>query len=496
MLSSMEFPPVIERLLGDEELIIVLPLLETDIYDEIIHALEKKGAKVSKSNYLKYEDIRTSSLAILGADNPLVGRLYGGGMTQGGFSLLVKKNPWNSKKVTGIFSARSKEEVHAAFQKIFHYGKYSSLSFDHGINVEKKINEAARGLTEELFEQTIAIELSTLKNLSEVMARVGSKEIVYVGETHDQFSHHLMELEIIKDLHRRGKEIAIGMEMFQRPFQKALDDYIEGRIDEKEFLKKTQYFKRWGFDYNLYRPILQFARAEKIPVVALNIQQEIVDKVFRRGLDSLSEEEAGLVPSQMDFSDQAYKERLEKIFREHEDFETQNFDFFYEAQILWDETMSESIDAFLKARPSYQMVVLTGNGHLTFGSGIPKRTARRRGYDYAIILNGVNVEKNIADYVLYPETVPRPISPKLMVLLTEKGGKVEITAFPHGSKSKKAGIKVGDAILSIDRTPIDDIDDLKIELLSKKKGEKVKLRILRRGLFGMKQEMDFDVALQ
>ena len=49
-----------------------------------------------------------------------------------------------------------------------------------------------------------------------------------------------MELEIIKDLHRRGRNIAIGMEMFQRPFQKALDDYIEGKIDEREFLKSNR----------------------------------------------------------------------------------------------------------------------------------------------------------------------------------------------------------------------------------------------------------------
>src|SRR5208283_3804696 len=106
-------------------------------------------------------------------------------------------------------------------------------------------------------------------------------------------------------------------EMFQRPFQKVVDDYIEGRIDERAFLKGTEYFKRWGFDYNLYKPILLFARADKIPVVALNQRQELVNKVFRGGLDSLSEEEKKSVPSQMDFSDDTYRERLTKVFGEH-----------------------------------------------------------------------------------------------------------------------------------------------------------------------------------
>ena len=356
-------------------------------------------------------------------------------------------------------------------------------------------DENSRGVKEELPKPPMAVEISTLKTLAEVMERVAGKKIIYVGENHDQFSHHVMELEVIKDLHRRGKKIAIGMEMFQRPFQSALDDFIEGRIDERELLKKAQYFKRWGLDYNLYRPILKFARSERIPVVALNMSQEIVDKVFQGGLDSLSEEEKKLVPSRMDFSDDAYKERLKKAFQEHEHFGAGNFNFFCQAQILWDETMSESVDEFLKAHPTDQMVVLAGNGHLAYGSGIPKRTARRNGYDHAIILNDADLEKDIADYVLFPKTIPGLTSPKLMVLLKEEGGKVQITGFPSGSNSEKAGMKVGDMILSIDHTPVRDIDDVKIDLLFKKKGEKAKVRILRKGLFGS-QEIDFEVVLQ
>ena len=496
MLSISEFPPVIGRLIGEEKPIIVLPSSGLEVYDEVINAFKGKGDAVSGADQLRFPDIRASSLLILGADNPLVRRLFGGLATGAGFTVLIKENPWNSKKVIGIFNARSKEEVEAAFQKIFHYGKYSVISFDHGVNVYKKIDETKRGITKELWEQPVAIDVSALKSLSDVIEHVASKKIIYVGETHDQFSHHAMQLEIIKDLYRKGRNVAIGMEMFQRPFQKALDDYIEGKIDEREFLKNTEYFRRWGFDYNLYRPILQFARSERIPVVALNMRQEMVDKVFRGGLDSLSEEEKEFLPSQMDFSDDAYKERLKKIFREHEHFRTSNFDFFYQAQILWDETMSESIDKFLRTHPSYQMVVLAGSGHLTYGSGIPKRTARRNGYDYAIILNDVDSEKNIADFVLLPGTIPYVSSPKLMVLLMEERGKVKIVGFPQGSISEKAGMKVGDIIQSIDHTPVDSVDDVKIELLFRKKGDKVKVKILRKTFLSGSKEMVFEATLQ
>jgi aminopeptidase N len=496
MLSIDEFPPVIARLIGDEKRMIVLPPRGVEIYREVIDRFKGKEVSLSEPEQIKYIEPGSSSLIILGADNSAVGRLYGSVVVRGGFGVLMKENPWNRWKVVGIFDARSKEEVEEAFQKIFHYGKYSTLFFNHGNNVYKKMDKSADGITEALLKEAVAVEVSTLKTLPEMMAHVADRKIIYVGETHDQYSNHVMELEVIKDLHRRGRKIAIGMEMFERPFQKVVDEYIEGKIDKREFLKGTEYFKRWGFDYNLYRPILKFARSEKIPVVALNQRQEIADKVFRSGLDSLSEEERKSVPSRMDFSNEAYKRRLEKIFQEHEGFEKKNFDFFYQAQILWDETMSESINEFLKGHPEDQMVVLAGSGHLEYGYGIPQRTARRNGYDYAIILNDVGLEKGIADYVLFPGTIPGIRSPRLMVFVKEVDGKVEITGFPPGSASEKAGMKVGDILLAIDHTPIKKIEDVKIELLFKKKGDRVDVKLLRKSFFGANQEMHFEVVLQ
>jgi uncharacterized iron-regulated protein len=499
MLSIDEFPPVIARLIGDEKRMIILPPQRVEIYREVIDTFKGEGGSLIEPEQIKYIEPGTSSLIILGANNPAIGRLYGSVVTRGGFSVLIKENPWNRWKVVGIFNARSKEEVEAAFQKIFHYGKYSAISFDHGVNIYKEIDQSAPGITEELLKKAVAVEISTLKTLPEIMTRVAEKKIIYVGETHDRASHHVMELEVIKDLHRRGRKIAVGMEMFQRPFQKVLDEYIEGKIDEREFLKGTEYFKRWGYDYNFYRPILEFARSKKIPVVALNQKQEMVDKVFGGGLDSLSEEERKSVPLRMDFSDEAYKERLKKVFIEHHDieqFKTGNFDFFYQAQILWDETMSESINEFLKVHPDDQMVVLAGSGHLEYGSGIPQRTVRRNGYDYAIILNDVDLEEGIADYVLFPGTIPGIRSPELNVFLREIDGRVEIIGFPQGSVSEKAGMKVGDILIAINQTPIKKIEDLKIELLFKKAGERVTVKILRKGFFNAHQEIRFEVVLQ
>jgi aminopeptidase N len=318
---------------------------------------------------------------------------------------------------------------------------------------------------------------------------------VYVGEYHDRVSHHNVQLQVLQGLHRKDPKIAVGMEMFQRPFQKALDDYIAGSIDEREFLKRSEYFKRWGFDYNLYKPIIDFCREQKIPVVALNISREIVEKVAQKGLDALSEEEKKEIPLHMDFSDDEYKERLKDIFGRHGSGGEKKFDFFYQAQVLWDEIMSQFIDEFLKKNPDRRMVGITGGGHLAYGSGIPKRTFRRNGYEYAIILNDADVEQDIADYIVFPKPLDGVTAPKLNVLFTEKDGKISIADFSDESISKKAGLKVGDVLLSLDGANMKSVEEVKLALFFKKKNDTLKVKVMRRRFFLGDTEKEFEIKL-
>ena len=72
------------------------------------------------------------------------------------------------------------------------------------------------------------------------------------------------------------------MEMFTRPYQPFLDQWVAGEIDENKFLEETQWDKEWGYDYNLYKDILDFAREKKIPVIALNAPKELVKIVSKK----------------------------------------------------------------------------------------------------------------------------------------------------------------------------------------------------------------------
>jgi len=354
---------------------------------------------------------------------------------------------------------------------------------------DKPDNDTTRKeIAVEAKEDPPVVDMSALKKLSQVIESVSGKKIVYVGEYHDNYAHHNVQLEVIKGLYRKNKRQAIGMEMFQRPFQKVLDDYIKGDMDEREFLRRSEYFGRWRFDYNLYKPILDFARAEKVPVIALNQRKEIVEKVAKLGLEGLTPEEKREIPEQLDFSDKAYKEKLKEVFALHTMGSNGKFDFFFQSQVLWDETMSQSIDDFFRGNPDFRkdgrMVVLAGVGHLAFGSGIPKRTHRRNGYDYAVILNDKDIEKDIADYIVQPKHIEGETSPKLMVALKEdeKKGPV-ITGFPENSVSEKAGLRTGDVIVSFDGNKVGSMEDLRLELFFKKKGDTAKVKVLRKVLF-------------
>jgi uncharacterized iron-regulated protein len=481
--------------MGDEKRLVSVPE-EAEKYADLIEVLEKQGFTAKRQKEIKNSDIKDSSPLFMDIDNPFVKRLFGSLDTPGpGFTLIVKDNPLNPSRVVAVAHGDSKEEVTKAARKIARYGRYSLLRFKDGKNVEKEVEWTERGVGFVLYERYFGVQPDETFTLNKIIDRVVQKEIIYVGETHTDYEDHRLQLDVIRKLHQRGRKIAIGMEGFQRLFQKALDDYMAGTITEKEFLKKTEYFKRWRVDYLLYREIINFAKANSIPLVALNLRSEIVKKISRGGFESLTEEEKKEIPRDMDFSDEDYRERLKEIFKKHGGGDI-NFESFYRTQILWDETMAHSVDEFLKKNPDYQMVVLAGTGHVIYGSGIAKRAYRLNKKEYATLINGSRggLEKDMADYVLFLKPLSPPPTPKLMVFLRETRGRVAVTGFPGESISREAGLKKGDVIISIGGERINSSDDVKIALFDRKPGETVKVRVLRKRFLFREEELEFELT--
>ena len=218
-----------------------------------------------------------------------------------------------------------------------------------------------------------------------IIDRIEGDNVIYLGENHDRIEHHQRQLEIITQLHQHRAsqlKLAIALEMFQRPFQPVLNRYLAGKIDEDRLKQQTEYETRWGFDWEFYAPILRFARANQIPLIALNTPAEITFKVAESGLNSLQGSDFRYIPplTEIDLDNQIYRQRLEQIYYQHVENDignSEDADNFFTAQVLWDETMAEAIANYYQNYPESQIVVLVGKAHVMYDYAIPDRVARR-----------------------------------------------------------------------------------------------------------------------
>jgi uncharacterized iron-regulated protein len=214
------------------------------------------------------------------------------------------------------------------------------------------------------------------------LQKLAQAGVVYLAEIHDRPEDHKIQLQIIQELQGRNQKVAIAMEMFQHPYQDTLTRYLAGQLNEQELLEQSEYNQRWGFSWEYYAPILRFAKEKQLPVLALNTPTEITRQVASAGLESLTSKQRRLIPpfSEIRTDNPQYRQLLAKTFQQHQKFghgNSADFERFFLAQVLWDETMAAGIAKFLKAKPNYQIVVLAGQGHIIYGYGIPSRVARR-----------------------------------------------------------------------------------------------------------------------
>ncbi len=324
-----------------------------------------------------------------------------------------------------------------------------------------------------------AIDLNLPVTLDSVITTLATKSVIFVGETHNRYDHHLNQLEIIRRLYQLDPNLTVGVEYFPQRVQPQIDDYVAGKITEDQFLRAVNYFQTWGYDYRLYAPIFRFARERGIQIRALNVPASLTSAVAKLGIAGLSEQERASLPQGIEPADEGYKARLRDAFEEHHASGPNAFDHFVEAQLVWDEGMSASAAAYLSAN-GRRMVILAGTGHVAFGSGIPKRLERRTHRSYAVVLNsGVEAEPQIADYILLSKKVELPPAGVLGASLKEQDGECRVRALDPNGGAEKAGIRKGDVLLEVAGQPAKTLNDIRVALWDHKPGDRVRVTVRR-----------------
>jgi len=509
-LDPSELSPVWSRFLEAEEKTVILASAESrHIFAPLLDSLQGKNVKVTTAQEIKNSELHKTTLLFLGADNTAARTLFAGNrFSSDGFLLDVRINPLDQLHVAALVSSDSREETAAAARQLSHYSNYSFLHFKKGTLLEKRKIERISGQQYTLEELPAGAPTTTVSTFAGIIDKLASSRVVYVGETHTSVADHLLQFRIIQALYKKNPHLVIGMEMFPRTSQKALDAYIQGETDTDVFLKSSQYFNIWGYDWRLFRDIFNFARTNRIPVIGLNLDRKIVSHIFKSGsTDNLSPKEKLALPADRDLDLPGYSDRL----RQMHDIHARNNDAegslngFIQAQGIWDETMAQTIATYLIRNPAARMVVLAGTEHTRKDSGIPPRVARRLAVSQSTALNilSENAPADVADIADFffmepPGTLPPPA--KLGIILEpiklDNSSRVQITGLsPHG-KAGVAGLKEKDILLAIDGHPVYDMEDVRISMIDTAQGDMVVVKVRRMSESQMEQDIEFPVVAQ
>ena len=239
--------------------------------------------------------------------------------------------------------------------------------------------------------------------MSNALSDLKKNRIIIVGEHHSNQSHHFAQLNVIQSLKEAGVKVAVGLEMFRSDSQQALDRWVAGEIGEQQF--QEIFYDNWGYSWENYRVIFDYAKAEKIPLVGLNVSRDITRQVSLQGFQSLNQEQKRKLSNISCRVDKQYMDYIKKAFGGHAHGKL-NFTYFCEAQLVWDTVMAINALEYLDKNPNALMVLLTGTGH-AHKDAIPRQIRIRSQVAHAVILPEVKgfidsktVDKSEADYIM------------------------------------------------------------------------------------------------
>ena len=255
--------------------------------------------------------------------------------------------------------------------------------------------------------QILDLKAGNVITFDQLIDQIASKDLIFIGEVHDNPEHHLIQVQILQGLMSCCGPVSVAMEFFEKPQQSILDRYDRGELKESEFLEEVD----WGSDYHFYRPLIRMAKQHGGEVLAINAPRHVVRKVARKGLEGLDESERSKIAKEIDLSNKAHRAYVREAYEQHTHGDLKKFDYFYEAQCVWEDTMAESLAEHLKGNEG-KVVVIAGNGHIRNKFGVPDRTIARTPVSMVTImplpLSGEQtIEEEIADYVWLTADYPR-----------------------------------------------------------------------------------------
>ena len=338
---------------------------------------------------------------------------------------------------------------------------------------------------------------------AELAARLDGVRLLFVGESHTDAEFHRVQLRVIEELHRRGRQVLVGLEMYPATpgEQQWLDRWVADKgLGEEAFLAESHWYRSWGYNWGYYRDIFLFARESGIGLYGVNVPRDVVQTARTRGLDALTAEQKALLPARID-TDDAEHQRLFRAFvgaadALHGNMPEEVFQGMYRAQCTWDAAMGWNALRALQARGGETsiMVVLAGSGHVAYGKGAERqarlwfsgRTASLvpvsvREEDRGPLVTAVRA--SYADFVWGLPPAVDPLYPTVGFSTPEQksGERFKVIAVAKDSPAAAAGFAIGDELVSIDGRPYADKEAVNRLIAGKRWGDSVAYEVMRGG---------------
>jgi len=333
----------------------------------------------------------------------------------------------------------------------------------------------------------------------ELAAALDDVRVLFVGESHTDIAFHRVQLQVIRELHRRGREVLIGLEMFPYTEQASLDVWNAGSAGEDEFVTASRWYRNWGYHWHYYRDIFLFARQNGIKMYGVNTPREVVSAVRKKGLQNLTPEEAARIPPRVDTGNEDHKTLFRAFFAGEESMmhtmSAQMFDGMFAAQCTWDASMGFNAVQNLKkfGGPKAIMVVLIGSGHVAYNLGVQRQAALWFDGKMASVVpvpvadaKGKpmgNVQASYADYLWGLPPEQEELYPSLGISTRENKADfpLEVIDVPKTSIGGLAGFQVGDILQTMDGTPLKDKETLNRLLADKRWADSATFAVARGG---------------
>ncbi|MEK6614818.1 MAG: ChaN family lipoprotein [Bacteroidota bacterium] len=276
-----------------------------------------------------------------------------------------------------------------------------------------------------------SVKLSKEVTTTDIAEDMRNYDVLFFGEAHDDSVAHYLENKMFETLYQKfANTSALSMEMFDRDVQTVMNEYLKGGIREKNFTKDA---RAWS-NYKDYKPMVEFAKNNKLDVICANASGRYSNLAGRKGQKALmelsDESKKYFAPLPYDTASGKYYEKL-IMLTSHDASPTSDtakkktpppmpmggFNLIM-SQSLWDATMAYSISEYLKKNKGKKVMQVNGKFHSDEGFAIVTQLKKYSPKTKSLIISAStdesfpdidwNKHKHLGDYIIITDpNVPR-----------------------------------------------------------------------------------------